>query len=262
MWKTWQNWTNHRWHYNTAHAHCMLITDTLRIRIVQCMVFGRWGVSGSGGLACWAWCSGEGWAFICFEVQCDEFNSITETERRTRPIMTCYCISDSLLAYGLKIQPAKNRALYYDTAFPLHKWLRQRASMLLLGSIHTCHAATLPLPCHSPTVPNVGRSPTRCLWTADSNSHIPCRSPAANVTWPWEVALRTAIRGVAGERHGMCESNTAALCKSMGKTLYKHLVERRGMCESMHGLSWCYVRDKTLCIFLSDVRQTWVLKWL
>jgi hypothetical protein len=25
------------------------------------------------------------------------------------------------------------------------------------------------------------------------------------------------IRGMAGERHGMCESNTAALCKSNGK---------------------------------------------
>jgi hypothetical protein len=40
-------------------------------------------------------------------------------------------------------------------------------------------ATTLPLICHSPTVPNAGRSPTCRLWTADANSHIPCSSPSA-----------------------------------------------------------------------------------
>ena len=56
----------------------------------------------------------KGWVFVCFEVQCDEFNPIMVAVR-TRPIMTCRCVSDSLLAYGLKIPPAKNRALHYNS---------------------------------------------------------------------------------------------------------------------------------------------------
>jgi hypothetical protein len=41
-----------------------------------------------------------------------------------------------------------------------------------------CHypATILSLSWHSPTVPNAGRSPACRLWTADANSHIPCRS--------------------------------------------------------------------------------------
>jgi hypothetical protein len=39
------------------------------------------------------------------------------------------------------------------------------------------------------------------------------------------------IYGMARERHGMCESNMAALCK-MGKTQTKPLAEWHGMCES------------------------------
>jgi hypothetical protein len=49
--------------------------------------------------------------------------------------------------------------------------------------IHTYHAVPLPRPC-------------RGLERSLSERHI---------------------RGMAGERHGMCESNTAALCKSNGK---------------------------------------------
>ena len=41
------------------------------------------------------------------------------------------------------------------------------------------------------------------------------------VPWPWEVAFRTAWsehgRGAAWAWHGVCESNTATLCKSNGK---------------------------------------------
>jgi hypothetical protein len=39
--------------------------------IVEWMVFGR-GVSGAGGRAYWVWWNGEGWVFICMELQCDE----------------------------------------------------------------------------------------------------------------------------------------------------------------------------------------------
>jgi hypothetical protein len=39
-------------------------------------------------------------------------------------------------------------------------------------------ATTLPLLCHSPIVTKAVRSLTCRLWTADANSHIPCRSHA------------------------------------------------------------------------------------
>jgi hypothetical protein len=50
---------------------------------------------------------------------------------------------------------------------------------------------------------------------------FPCRHPAATLPWPWEVSFKKSYswhgRRMAGERHGMCKSNTAALCKSSGK---------------------------------------------
>jgi hypothetical protein len=36
------------------------------------------------------------------------------------------------------------------------------------------------------------------------------------------------VRGMARARHGMCESNTAALCKSNGKDTIKPLAARHG----------------------------------
>jgi hypothetical protein len=112
--------------------------------------------------------------------------------------------------------------------------------------IHTCHAATLPFSVSalcfvkvrvvdgnirtaSPATilysnnirgtqrdsrkkPNAGRSPTCRLWMGDANSHIPMPRCA--------VALRSRFHngiGMARARHGMFESNTAALCKSNGK---------------------------------------------
>jgi hypothetical protein len=50
---------------------------------------------------------------------------------------------------------------------------------------------------------------------------VPMQLSCRAVPWSWEVAFRTAWswrgRGTAWKRHGMCESNTAALCKSNGK---------------------------------------------
>jgi hypothetical protein len=45
-------------------------------------------------------------------------------------------------------------------------------------------------------------------------------------------------RGMPGERHGMCESNTAALLNQMGKTQSKTLAERhdRGTAWGRHGM--------------------------
>jgi hypothetical protein len=103
-------------------------------------------------------------------------------------------------------------------------------------------ATTLPLPCYSPTVPNAGRSPTCRVWTADANSHIPCRSPTANLPWPWEVAFRTDIRGMAGERQGngmACVNQTRPRCiNQMGKTQSKPLAKRhsRGTAWELHGM--------------------------
>jgi hypothetical protein len=41
-----------------------------------------------------------------------------------------------------------------------------------------------------------------------------CRHPVATLP---RTCHEGHIRGMAGERHDMCESNTAALCKSNGK---------------------------------------------
>jgi hypothetical protein len=66
---------------------------------------------------------------------------------------------------------------------------------------------------------------------------FPCRNPAATLPRPRHGLERSLserhIRGMAGERHGMCESNTAALCKS------KALAEQhgRGTTGEWHGSS-------------------------
>jgi hypothetical protein len=50
---------------------------------------------------------------------------------------------------------------------------------------------------------------------------VSCRHPAATLPLHCHDLGKSLserhIRGMAGERHGMCESNTAALCKSNGK---------------------------------------------
>jgi hypothetical protein len=91
--------------------------------------------------------------------------------------------------------------------------------------------------------PNAGRSPTCRLWTTDANSHMPCH---AHVTLcrGLEKSLSERRRGMARARHGMCEPNTAALCKSNGKDTIYTLIdtawqgngmgaawERHGMCK-------------------------------
>jgi hypothetical protein len=86
--------------------------------------------------------------------------------------------------------------------------------------------------------PNAVRSPRCSLWTADANSHIPCRSPA--------VALRGRFQNgifVAWQENGMaCVNQTRPHCvNERGKTQFKPLAERHGrvtawgrhgMCES------------------------------
>lgn len=68
---------------------------------------------GSGGWACWVWWSGYGLAFICLEPQCGKVNcTYGGGEKTLDQTWRCHCIGDFLLAYCLKISPAKNHALY------------------------------------------------------------------------------------------------------------------------------------------------------
>jgi hypothetical protein len=65
--------------------------------------------------------------------------------------------------------------------------------------------------------PHAGRSPTCRLWTADGNSHMQFHAHAALCRGLEKLFSERHGRGMARGRHGMCESNTAALCKSNGK---------------------------------------------
>jgi hypothetical protein len=70
--------------------------------------------------------------------------------------------------------------------------------------------------------PNAGRSPTCRLWTADANSHIPCRSHAALCRGIERLPSERHGRGMAWERHrrGMaCVNQTQPhRVNQMGKT--------------------------------------------
>jgi hypothetical protein len=109
-----------------------------------------------------------------------------------------------------------------------------------VGRLPTCHLWTADanshMPCRTPAILrqcrvlhespcgswkklNAGRSPTCRLWTANANSHMPCHA------MPMPMPCRV-LGKLLSERHGrcmaqtwhdMCESNTAALCKSNGK---------------------------------------------
>jgi hypothetical protein len=65
--------------------------------------------------------------------------------------------------------------------------------------------------------PNACRSPTCRHWTADANSLMPCHAHEALCRGLEKSLSERHCRGMARARHGMCESNTAVLCKSNGK---------------------------------------------
>jgi hypothetical protein len=65
--------------------------------------------------------------------------------------------------------------------------------------------------------PNAGRSLTCRLWSADANSYMPCHSHAALCRGLEKSLSERHGLGMTRARHGMCESNTAALCKSNEK---------------------------------------------
>jgi hypothetical protein len=77
-----------------------------RSRILQCVAsfLAGGGVSGALGRAYSVWWSGEGWVFICLELQYDKVNCIYwGGEHTLEQTWRCRCTSDSLLAYRLKI---------------------------------------------------------------------------------------------------------------------------------------------------------------
>ena len=74
------------------------------------------GVDGAGRRAYWVWSKGQGWLFICLELQYDEVNCTYRGGGKTLDwTWCCHCTSDLLVAYHLKIPPAKNQALHYAT---------------------------------------------------------------------------------------------------------------------------------------------------
>jgi hypothetical protein len=86
------------------------------------------------------------------------------------------------------------------------------------------------IPCGIRKKPNVGRSPTCRLWTADDNSHIPCSSaPMPRCA----VALRSCFQnGMVVVWHGRgmaCVNQTRPHCvNQMEKTQSKPLAARHG----------------------------------
>jgi hypothetical protein len=129
-----------------------------------------------------------------------------------------------------------------------------------------CHTHATPLSCHSmpcPAIlrqwrvlresprgnrkkPNVGRSPTCRLWTADAYSHMPC--PCHAVSWPWEVGFRTAWlwHGTGAAWHMWIKTWPHCVNK-MGKTQYKPLAERHGMGAAWERHGMCELAFKTSC---------------
>jgi hypothetical protein len=69
---------------------------------------------------------------------------------------------------------------------------------------------------------------------------MPCHAHAALCRGLEKSLSERHGRGMARARHGMCESNTAALCKSNGKTQCKPLAARhgRGTAWAQHGTAW------------------------
>jgi hypothetical protein len=63
--------------------------------------------------------------------------------------------------------------------------------------------------------PNGGRSTICNLCMPDTNSHMPCH--AMPCPFRAHAALCCGLEKSLSARHGMCNSNTAALCKSNGQ---------------------------------------------
>jgi hypothetical protein len=124
---------------------------------------------------------------------------------------------------------------WYSTFWLAHHW--SNITVLGLRNVHilryasgnnlrgTLHGSRKKL--------NTGRSPTRCLWTANANSHMPCHAHAT-LCHGLEKSLSERGCGMAWARYRMCESNTATLRKSIN-----HLVAWHGRGNS-RGIVFCF----------------------
>jgi hypothetical protein len=72
---------------------------------------------------------------------------------------------------------------------------------------------------------------------ADANSLMPCHAHAALCCGLEKSLSERHGHDMAWARHGMCESNMAALCKSNGKDTIKTLSSRAGQGNGM-GAAW------------------------
>jgi hypothetical protein len=80
-----------------------------------------------------------------------------------------------------------------------------------------------------------GRRRTRAgLWTTEANSHIPCHAHATLFHGLVKSLSERHGRCMAWTQHVMCESSTAALCKSNGKDNLNP--KRHGMAWKRHGM--------------------------
>jgi hypothetical protein len=126
-------------------------------------------------------------------------------------------------------------ALHYTSTHALHQNNNFFSSMTNVALFHNGHlhwdwyASDNKLsgtPRGSKNRPKYGRSPTCRLWMPmliHNTMPFPCCSCAVTLPRPChglEMSLSerySYIPGMAGERHGICELNKAALCKSNGK---------------------------------------------
>jgi hypothetical protein len=97
--------------------------------------------------------------------------------------------------------------------------------------------------------PNAGRLPTCRLWTADANSHTPCRLYAVPLPQPCRGLERSLL-----ERHirdMACMNQTRSHCvNEMRNTQSKLLAERHGK-----GTAW-YVWIRHKSAYLGDIKHT------
>jgi hypothetical protein len=96
-----------------------------------------------------------------------------------------------------------------------------------LGPIYTHHAVPMPWPCHYPAILRTCRKRAGRPHAVSGRPMLIHKHHAVPLPPTCRGLERLLserhIRGMSGERHGMCESNTAALCNLNEKDTIKTL---------------------------------------
>jgi hypothetical protein len=79
----------------------------------------------------------EWWVFIWLELQCEKVSCTYGHKKTLDQTGHCHCISDSLLAYRLKIPPAKKCALHYTALSKKMDGISNRYNLKSTGRIYT-----------------------------------------------------------------------------------------------------------------------------